>query len=219
MKRGLVALGDSITHGDGEPMLDVHCQSWAQWLAEALALPFTNLAVDGGQAGDVLREQVPRLAGPYDVGCLYTGVNDARDPAWDAAAYTRDLEAVLAALVPACDLVLVCTVPEDLGRPTAAPKPVAANAIVRAAAQRAGARIVALDDFAGAAWTLPDAVHATAAGQVEIARRALAASGLESHAPLPQADRSPGALRRWRRRRARLGLQDRRRLAVERWRR
>ena len=45
--RGLVALGDSITNGHGEPALGVPMQSWAQWLAEALALPFTKLARDG----------------------------------------------------------------------------------------------------------------------------------------------------------------------------
>ena len=33
--RGLVALGDSITNGHGEPALGVPMQSWAQWLAEA----------------------------------------------------------------------------------------------------------------------------------------------------------------------------------------
>ena len=218
MNRGLVALGDSITHGHGEPMLGVHCQSWAQWLAEALGLPFTNLAVDGARAGDVMREQVVRLAGPYDIGALYVGVNDARDPAWNAAAYARELEAVLAVLTEECDVVLVCTLPEDLGRPSAAPKPATANAIVRAAAERAGAQVVALDDFAGPAWTLPDAVHATAAGQVEIARRAQAVTGRAPQEPLPEADRSRGSLRGWRRRRAVLGLQELRRRLAERWR-
>jgi hypothetical protein len=47
-RRGLVALGDSITRGrGGTPALGVHFQSWAQWLAEALELPLTNLAGDG----------------------------------------------------------------------------------------------------------------------------------------------------------------------------
>src|SRR4051794_41862938 len=96
--RGLVALGDSITNGHGEPALGVHPQSWAQWLAEALDLPFTKLAVDGALAADVLREQVPRLRGPYDVGCVYAGVNDVRVPAFDPAAYQRDPRAIAAAV-------------------------------------------------------------------------------------------------------------------------
>ena len=57
---GLVALGDSITNGHGEPALGVHPQSWAQ-LAEALDAPFLKLATDEATAADVLAEQVPRL--------------------------------------------------------------------------------------------------------------------------------------------------------------
>ena len=182
--RGLVALGDSITNGHGEPALGVHPQSWAQWLAESLDLPFTKLATDGAQTADVLREQVPRLRGPYDVGCVYTGVNDVRDPAFDLAAYERDLRAILAAVKAASDQVVLCTIPEDLGRPRAAPKPREANRKIRAIATEAKAVVVVLDDLAGAPYLLPDAVHPTARGQLEIADRAARALGaprLPSH--------------------------------------
>ncbi len=149
--RGLVALGDSITNGHGEPALGVHPQSWAQWLAEALELPFTKLAVDGAQAADVLREQVPRLRGPYDVACVYAGVNDVRGLDFDAAAYERDLRAIAAAARAASARLVLCTLPEDLGRPRAAPKPAQASAIVRRLATETGAGVVALDDLAGRA--------------------------------------------------------------------
>src|SRR3954449_10057803 len=96
--RGPVALGDSITNGHGEPALGVHAQSWAQWLAEVLELPFTKLAADGAMTADVRRARVPRLRGPYDVGCVYAGVNDVRAPGFDAAAYERDLRAIVAAV-------------------------------------------------------------------------------------------------------------------------
>src|SRR3954468_5067733 len=89
--RGLVALGDSTPNGHGEPALGVHPQSWAQWVAEVLGLPFTKLATDGAQAADVLREQVPRLDAPYDVGCVFAGVNDVRAPGFDAAVFARDM--------------------------------------------------------------------------------------------------------------------------------
>jgi lysophospholipase L1-like esterase len=170
--RGLVALGDSITNGRGEPALGVHPQSWAQWVAEALALPFTKLATDGAQTAGVLREQVPRLRGPYDVGCVYTGVNDVRALDFDAAAYERDLRSIAAAVAAASERVVLCTIPADLGRPRAAPKPQAASAIVRRVASEADALVVDLDDLAGAPWLLPDAVHPTAVGQLEIADRA-----------------------------------------------
>jgi lysophospholipase L1-like esterase len=170
--RGLVALGDSITNGHGEPALGVHPQSWAQWLAETLELPFTKLAVDGALTADVLREQVPRLSGPYDVGCVYAGVNDVRAPGFDAAAYERDLHAIAAAVADTGARLVMCTLPVDLGRPRAAPKPRVAGAAVRRIAERLGAAVVGLDDLAGAPWLLPDAVHPTAVGQLEIADRA-----------------------------------------------
>jgi lysophospholipase L1-like esterase len=170
--RGLVALGDSITNGHGEPALGVHAQSWAQWLAEALALPFTKLAIDAAQVADVLREQVPRLAGPYDVACVYAGVNDVRAPGFDAAAYERDLRAIVTAVAGASERVVLCTIPLDLGRPRAAPKPRIANRIIRQIGREESATVVDLEDLAGAPWLLPDAVHPTAVGQLEMADRA-----------------------------------------------
>jgi lysophospholipase L1-like esterase len=175
--RGLVALGDSITNGHGEPALGVPMQSWAQWLAEALALPFTNLARDGALARDVLAEQVPRLEGPYDLACVYVGVNDARSIDWDADVYGAALRAIAFALAACSERLLLCTIPADLGRPRAAPKPRSASAIVRAVAGEHGAVVVELDGLAGRPWLLPDAVHPTALGQLEIADRAARALG------------------------------------------
>lgn len=210
-RRGLVALGDSITSGYGEPILGVRAQSWAQWTAQALELPFTNLAVDGARVRDVLADQVPRLRGPYDLGCVYAGVNDVRDADWDADAFARDLEGVLTAVAGVSDAVLVCTIPEDLGRPRATPKPRLANALVRAAAARHGARVAALDDLGDQLTMLPDAVHPTAIGQVAIAARALAVvdarAGRRLDA-LASPDRSRAARLRWRRRRAVLARQE-----------
>jgi hypothetical protein len=176
-RRGLVALGDSITNGHGEPALGVTMQSWAQWLAEALELPFTKLARDGARAADALAEQVPRLDGPYDVGALYVGVNDARALDWDAGAYARDLDAIAGALRACCSRLVACTLPADLGRPSAAPKPAAASAIVRRVAAAHEAVVVELEDLAGFPWVLPDAVHLSAVGELEVADRAARALG------------------------------------------
>jgi lysophospholipase L1-like esterase len=215
--RGLVALGDSITHGHGEPALGVHAQSWALWLAEALELPFTNLAADGVLTADVLREQVPRLRGPYDVGCVHVGVNDVRVPAFDPADYERDLRAIVAAVGAASARLVLCTIPADLGRPRAAPKPRQASAIVRRVAADHQAVVVALDDLAGTPWLLPDAVHPTALGQLEIADRAARALGA------PRLPSTSAEIHRSRRARARFAARfgvmlaaDLRRRAVER---
>jgi hypothetical protein len=216
-KRGLVALGDSITNGHGEPALGVTMQSWAQWLAEALGLPFTKLARDGALARDVLAEQVPRLDGPYDVGCLYAGVNDARSVAWDAGAYEQALGASAAALAACSERVLLCTLPADLGRPRAAPKPRAASAIVRAVAREHGAAVADLDDLAGPPWLLPDAVHPTARGQLEIADRAARALGAPTlPSTLVEVHRSRRARARFAARWGVLLTRDLRRRAVER---
>jgi lysophospholipase L1-like esterase len=181
---GLVALGDSITYGHGGMQSGLGSQSWAMWLAEAMGLPFTRLARNGATIAEVVREQVPRVEDRYAVGALYAGVNDVRRVDWDAEAYHRDLRAVLGRLAGRCDRVLVLTLPEDLGIPPALPAAIAAaNAAIEAEAAAAGAVVADLRDFAGARWVWADHVHATAAGQVEIADRAARALG----APLPSA--------------------------------
>ena len=218
----LVALGDSITRDGGEPMLGLPGRPWVDLLAEALGLACENLAVDGATAGDVLREQLPRLSDPPALACLYVGVNDARDPGWDADVFARDLHAILERLTRLAPLVLTVTMPEDLGRPTAAPKPRAANAIIRAAAGRRGAILVALDDLGGRELVLPDGVHLTALGEVEIAARAaraLAECGVDvpgDVAAIAPSDRSAPALAAWRTRRAGMLADDLRRRRRER---
>jgi lysophospholipase L1-like esterase len=172
---GVVALGDSITNGRGEPALGVHPQSWAQWLAEGLDVPFRKLARDGACAPDVLSEQVPRLRGRAELGCVYVGVNDCRRLDWDAAAFEHRLRTIVTALGEHAERVLLCTIPHDLGRPRAAPKPAQAGDLIRAVGREAGAVVVDLDDLAGPPLVLPDAVHPTALGQLEIAARAAAA--------------------------------------------
>lgn len=172
MGRGLLALGDSITRGrGGSPLLGVHPQSWALWAAEALEMPVRILAVDGARTGDLVREQLPRVDGGYDVACLHIGANDARSIEFDAAAFDGDVRAAVERLRSAAERVVVLTVPEDLGRPRAGDDVLTANASLRSAAADAGALVAELRDFAGWRVLLPDAVHPTAPGMVEIAER------------------------------------------------
>jgi lysophospholipase L1-like esterase len=175
--KGLVALGDSITVGDGSMALGVTPRSWAQWLAIALDLPYTCYAVDGATTSDVLHAQLPRARWHYDLAVLYAGVNDVRSLTFDLAAYERDLEQVAAGLAPRADRLLMLTLPEDLGRPTSAPKPAQANTVVRRVAAGHGAIVADLADFGGWTLVLPDVVHPTPIGQVEIADRAARALG------------------------------------------
>ncbi len=192
-RSGLVALGDSITYGEGGIVLGVDGRSWALWLAQALDVPYTNYAVCGARAPDVLTDQLPRVQRPYDIGVLYIGVNDVRDPGFDPAAYDRDVRRAAEELAPRCTRLLLLTIPLDLGRPRAGARVGAANGSIRAAAAAAGATVVALDDLAGWRHVLPDAVHATALGQLEIADRAARALGISV---LPSACTPPKTARR-----------------------
>lgn len=172
----LVALGDSITRADG---------SWARLLGAEV------LAWDGAVAGDLVRDAVPRLAGRYDVGLLYVGVNDARSVGWDPQDFEESVDRLLDVLAACCSRVAVLTLPRDLGRPTSAPKPVAANAILRRIAAGRGALVVSLDDVEGWRFVSPDVVHLTALGQWEIARRVALALAL----PVPPPVRPPSRAR------------------------
>jgi len=181
---GVVALGDSITNGHGGMQSGLGSQSWAQWLAQALELPFTKLAQDGATVRDVVEHQLPRVRADYDVGCVYVGVNDVRAIGWDARAYARDLDAILGILARRCERTLVATLPLRLGIPPAGADLPGVNATIAALADDHGALVVDLSDFAGARWVWADRVHATASGQVEIADRAATALGaprLPSH--------------------------------------
>jgi hypothetical protein len=162
--------------------------SWAQWLAQALDLPFTCYAVNGATAADVLAQQLPRVRHDYDVATLYAGVNDVRRDDWNPTAYERGVDAIAAALAARAERLLLLTLPHDLGRPTCAPKPVAAGEIVRRVADRHGAVVADLTDFGGWTHVLPDVVHPTAIGQLEMADRAARALGAPA---LPSAVRGP----------------------------
>ncbi|MGI8803447.1 MAG: GDSL-type esterase/lipase family protein, partial [Solirubrobacteraceae bacterium] len=194
--RGLVALGDSITKGEGQAMLGQRCLSWAQWLAMALELPYTGLAVNGAMAAAALAEQVPRLRGPYDLGCVYLGVNDVRYPDFDADAFRDALAGVLdgvAAEAPRASTaarLLVVTIPLDLGRPPVPAARIAGTnrAIAELAAARDGVAVLDLSDLGGWRYVLPDAVHLTAAGQLHVAERAARVLG----APAPPEEAATG---------------------------
>lgn len=199
---GLVALGDSITVGDGEPALGVSCRPWALWLARALELPYTNLAVDGAVASELVHEQLPRVRASYDLACLYVGVNDARGPCWEPDSFARFIGTALAHLGAHAQRVMALTIPLDLGRPRAGTKVAEANALIVRLAAEHGALVARLDDLRGPTLLLPDAVHPTAIGQLEIADRAaqaLAAAGVA----VPQMPSTLAAPRRARRARAR----------------
>jgi lysophospholipase L1-like esterase len=177
---GVLAFGDSITHGGGELQWGVALQSWALWVARALGLPYSGYAVDGARAEHVVSMQIPafraRTAHPgarYELGCLYVGVNDVRGPDWDPGAYEQHLRAALEFLRERCERVLTATVPLDLGRPRAGAKVHEANAAIERAAAELGALVLDLRHLSARNLVMADHVHPTAFGQIAIAERAL----------------------------------------------
>jgi lysophospholipase L1-like esterase len=181
-RSGVLAFGDSITNGGGELQWGVALQSWALWLARGLGLPYTGYAFDGARTADVVRIEIPAfLAGAadpdahYDVGCLYSGVNDVSAPEWDATAFAADYETALEFLGAHCDRVLAVTAPLGLGLPRAgAGKVRQMNGAIERLAAGHGALVVDLSEFGARNLVMADRVHPTAFGQIEIAERALA---------------------------------------------
>lgn len=176
----MLAFGDSITNGGGELQWGVALQSWAQWVARGLGLPYTGCAVDGARAADVSLRQIPafleRSADPdaaYQLGCLYVGVNDVRAPDWDRDAFAREYLVALRFLSDRCERVLTATAPLDLGRPRAGANARELNEVVRAGARELDLLVLDLTAFAARNLVMSDHVHPTAFGQIAIAERAL----------------------------------------------
>jgi lysophospholipase L1-like esterase len=177
---GVLAFGDSITHGGGELQWGVALQSWALWVARGLGVPYTPNAVDGALATDVTGFQIPyfrqRTAKPaarYDLGCLYIGTNDLRQLQWDPERFAHHYEEALTFLRSRCDRVLTATIPLDMGRPRNPARITQANDAIELGAARCGALVVDLRDFGARNLVMADHVHPTAFGQIAIAERAL----------------------------------------------
>jgi lysophospholipase L1-like esterase len=191
----VLGFGDSISCGPEEGAFGVPPRAWAQWLAEALDLPFHRVAEAGALTPWMAEALLPRVGGEYALACVHAGTNDVRSVDWDAAAYATALARILDALAARAQRVCVATIPLDLGRPPAGAKVADLNAIVRRLAAEHGATVVALEDLRGWRHLFPDAVHPTALGQLEIAERAAAALGVERRpSAIVEPDNGPRAM-------------------------
>ncbi len=80
----VLALGDSILCGPEEGAFGVPPRSWAQWLAEALDLPFHKLAQPGATTPWIADALLPRARDDYALACVGVGTNDVRALDWDS---------------------------------------------------------------------------------------------------------------------------------------
>src|SRR5689334_3166125 len=144
-----VAVGDSLTEGEGDPVGDGR-GGWAALLADGLgpAVEFTNLAVSGAQTRDVLERQLPAgLALCPDVVSVVIGVNDTLRCTFDIHAVAARLDQVYAAFRERGSVVLTACLPDPgtmLRLPGALARPLArrqraVNAVVHALSERHGA--------------------------------------------------------------------------------
>lgn len=165
---GIVAIGDSITNGHGYLTAGVPAQSWGQWLAEAMDLPFTKYAKGGATSSYIVAELLPRVRGTYAVGLLGMGTNDALQ-GWDTAVFRDNLEKAVLTLTTVCDRVAVLTVPTSA----------AATTIIRDVAARHGLAVVEAK-LESPRELRPDGIHPTAIGYLTLADRAATALGVAS---------------------------------------
>ncbi len=124
-----VALGDSMTLGMGDPMLDGSWRGWAAILAPAVDLRLTNLAVSGALTADVELEQLPRaLELRPDLAAVVVGVNDTLRHSFDATKVGSSLAHTVGALSAAGATVLTMRLPDPgrmFGLPAVLARPLA----------------------------------------------------------------------------------------------
>ena len=191
----LVVLGDSTAVGIGDPV-DGGWRGFPVLLHDALgpACVLDNRAQSGARMGSVFREQLPAAvesaavgsaavaaAGtPIDVAVVCAGMNDTLRSDFDPVAIEADCAATVAALRAAGALVVVMRY-HDHTRVFRLPAPlrralhariVALNAAIDAAAHRAGAAVLDLDELPGgydtSAWAV-DRLHPSELGHRKLA--------------------------------------------------
>jgi lysophospholipase L1-like esterase len=124
----IVALGDSITLGMGDPDPAGGWRGWARHLAAGLPDPeLHNLAVLGAQAKHVERDQLPAaLALRPDVASVVVGINDTLRAGFDPVRTGKAAARTVAALQAGGAAVLTMRLPDParmFGLPAALARP------------------------------------------------------------------------------------------------
>jgi lysophospholipase L1-like esterase len=177
---GVLAFGDSITNAGGDVQWGVALHSWALWVARGLGLPYSGYATDGALVTTVTDFQIPMFrslaadaeAG-FELGLLYVGTNDVRQPDWDALRFAPAFGSALEFLAERCERVLTLTIPLDVGRPPSAARAEEANEVIWSVAGSCRALVCDLRRFGGRTVMMADHVHPTAFGQIAIAEAVL----------------------------------------------
>jgi lysophospholipase L1-like esterase len=114
-----VALGDSLTAGEGDVGSDGRRVGWARRLARlltartAVCCGLTNLATGGATVPVVLGEQLPAVpALRPDLVSVTVGMNDIKAPEFDPGVFAAGMGRLLDGLTVTGATVLACTLPD-----------------------------------------------------------------------------------------------------------
>lgn len=192
---GVLSVGDSLSNGHGDMAGGVPAQSWGLWLAEAAGVSFTKAGVGGMTSAEVLDRLETLELHRYQIVTLNVGTNDVLR-AVPVIAFARQLEAILAKLMPHGEHVVVAELLERIGRPSRDAKTM--NEVLKESCAHAGAIALPVSGLYGAQFMKGDAVHFNALGQLELACRAAERLGVSSPVRIAARYRRPKAPLRWR---------------------
>jgi lysophospholipase L1-like esterase len=158
-----VALGDSLTEGVGDPLLNGSLRGWAARLAVGLAqlnedLVYVNLARRSLRTKDVIDYQLPRaLELKPDLSSALVGMNDLTRPDFDSDTFHDELAFVVEELARSGATVLLGTFP-DISRFLPAPERVRKSLHCRLERASEVVRSVASHDacILVDAWNMPE---------------------------------------------------------------
>jgi lysophospholipase L1-like esterase len=148
----LVAVGDSLSEGVGDPVRD-GLQGWVHHLADEAGFQLVaNLARAGARVADVRRHQLERaVAAAPDVVTCAIGVNDVLRPGFDEAGFATDYDHVIGVLTAAATRGVLTTTLHDFAAGLPLPAGVRArlrdrtaqaNAVIEEVARRHGAWVL-----------------------------------------------------------------------------
>jgi lysophospholipase L1-like esterase len=111
----LVAVGDSVSEGVGDPCRE-GLQGWVHHLADEAGFELVvNLARTGARVADVRHHQLePAVAAAPDVVTCAIGVNDVLRPGFDPAEFAADYDHVIGALTAAASRGVLTMTLHDL---------------------------------------------------------------------------------------------------------
>ncbi|GII59630.1 SGNH hydrolase [Planotetraspora thailandica] len=145
----MVALGDSVTAGLGDPLPGGEWRGYAALLAASLGprgeVEFSNVATSGATSRDLAADQLPQaLALRPTVASVLAGVNDTLRGRFEIASIAADIDAVVGGLCRTGATVLTIRLPDPglmLGIPDLVRRPLtrrvrAINSILDHAARR-----------------------------------------------------------------------------------